>query len=122
MPILKTKGGGVMMYNEKNKTKKNSNRHFFPGPYFLCVIINELEVGSTTNSPYLGQTLVVTALSSHRVEESPTNSTPSHLSQWLRAGKRAQAGRLRKHQKKSIPDNCSSVFLARYEKHLNAGN
>lgn len=103
---------------EKNKTAT----HIFSRPYFLCVIINELVVGSTTNSPYLRQTLVVTALSSHCVEESPTSSTPSHLSQWLRAGRRAQAGRLKKHQKKSIPDNCSSVFLAPYEKHLHASN
>lgn len=80
-----------------------SSFFFFPAPYFLCVIINELVVGSTTNSPYLRQTLVVTALSSHCVEESPTSSTPSHLSPWLKAGKRAQAGRLRKHQKESIP-------------------
>ncbi len=104
------------MCNEKITTR------IFSRPYFLCVIINELVVGSTTNSPYLRQTLVVTAPSSHCVEESPTNSTPSHLSQWLRAGKRPQAGRLKKHQKKSIPDNCSSVFLEPYEKHLHAGN
>lgn len=108
------------MYNEK-KNKKTAT-HIFSRPYFLCAIINELVVGSTTNSPYLRQTLVVTALSSHCAEESPTNSTPSHLSQWLGAGKRAQAGRLRKHQTQSIPDNCSSVFLAPYEKHLHAGN
>lgn len=57
----------------------------FSRPYFLCVIINELVEGSTTNNPYLRQTLVVTALSSHCVEESPTNSTPSYLSQRWRA-------------------------------------
>lgn len=51
----------------------------FPGSNFLCVIIIN-EVGRTTNSPYLKQTLVVTALSSHCAEESPTNRTPSHLS------------------------------------------
>lgn len=59
----------------------------FSQPYFLCAIINELGVGSTTNSPYLRQTLGVTALSSHCFEESSTNSTPTHLSWWLRAGK-----------------------------------
>lgn len=84
--------------------------------YFLYIIINELVEGSTTNNPYLRQTLVVTALSSHCVEESPTSSTPFYLSQWWRAGKkqrtkREQAGRLRKHQKKNLPDNHSSVFL-----------
>lgn len=68
--------------------RQNSNTFFFPRPYILCLIIKELVVGRTANSPYLTQTLVVTALSSHCVEESPTNSTPSHLSQWLRAGKK----------------------------------
>lgn len=108
--------------NEKERKKKPTATHIFSRPYFFCVIINELVVGSTTNSPYLRQTLVVTALSSHRVEESPTNSTPSHLSQQLREGKGAQAGRPRKHQKKSIPDNRYSVFLAPNEKHFHACN
>lgn len=56
---------------------------FLSQPYFLCVIINELVVGSTTNSPYLRQTLVVMVLSSHCAEESPTKGTPSHLSHGL---------------------------------------
>lgn len=51
----------------------------FPKPHFLCVIIMN-EVGRTANTPYLKQTLVVTALSSHCAEESPTNRTPSYLS------------------------------------------
>lgn len=67
-----------MMYNETEKIAA----HIFSRAYFLCVIINELVVGSTTNSPYLRQTLVETALSSHCVEESPANNTPSHLSLW----------------------------------------
>lgn len=72
------------MYNKN----RNTYIYFFTLPYLLCVIINELVVGSTTNSPCLRQTVILTALSSHCVEESPTNSTPSHLSQWLREGKK----------------------------------
>lgn len=53
------------------------------------------------------------ALSSHCVEESPTNSTPSHLSKWLGAGKSA-GWEVEETSKKSIPDKCSSVLLAPY--------
>lgn len=51
----------------------------FPSHIFLRVIIMN-EVGRTANTPYLKQTLVVTVLSSHCAEESPTNRTPSYLS------------------------------------------
>lgn len=60
--------------------RQPQQHNIFPRSNFLCVIIIINEVGRTRNSPYLKQTLVVTALSSHCAEESPTNRTPSHLS------------------------------------------
>lgn len=46
---------------------------------------------------------------------------PIYLSGWEKE-KKSVGWELRKHQKKSIPDNCSSVFLAPNEKHFYAGN
>lgn len=85
------------MYNDKTTPTH------FSRPYFSCVIINELVMGSTTNSPYLGQTLTLMALSSHCVEESPTSITPSHLSQWFRAAKRARAWEAEETSKEELP-------------------